>query len=60
VLIDSSLEDGHLTYGEYRLQGATDAEILISAHVCHPSLANDNLSDIAVAFFWPNTCAKDT
>jgi aminopeptidase-like protein len=49
VCIDSSLEDGHLTYGEYFVPGQTDDEILISAHVCHPSLANDNLSGIAVA-----------
>jgi aminopeptidase-like protein len=51
VLIDSSLEDGHLTYGECFIKGATDAEVLISAHICHPSLANDNLSGIAVAAF---------
>jgi aminopeptidase-like protein len=44
VFIDSSLEDGHLTYGEYFFQGERDDEILISTHVCHPSLANDNLS----------------
>jgi aminopeptidase-like protein len=49
VVIDSSLEPGSLTYGEYHLPGASDAEVLISCHVCHPSLANDNLSAIAVA-----------
>lgn len=49
VMIDSSLESGHLTLGEYRIQGETDDEILISCHVCHPSLANDNLSGISVA-----------
>jgi aminopeptidase-like protein len=49
VSIDSTLENGHLTYGEYFLQGETDREVLISAHVCHPSLANDNLSGIALA-----------
>lgn len=49
VCVDSSLESGHLTYGEYVLPGATEAEVLISAHVCHPSLANDNLSSIALA-----------
>ena len=49
VCIDSSLEDGHLTYGEYLLPGETDDEVLVSCHVCHPSLANDNLSGIAVA-----------
>jgi aminopeptidase-like protein len=51
VFIDSSLENGHLTYGEYFLKGQTESEILISAHVCHPSLANDNLSGIALAVF---------
>ena len=49
VCIDSSLEPGHLTYGEYRIQGATDDEVLISTHICHPSLCNDNLSGVATA-----------
>jgi len=49
VCVDSTLELGHLTYGEYRIQGATDDEVLISCHSCHPSLCNDNLSGIAVA-----------
>src|SRR5690606_35224848 len=51
VYIDSSLEPGHLSFGEYVLPGATEEEVLISAHVCHPSLANDNLSGIAVATY---------
>jgi aminopeptidase-like protein len=51
VCIDSSLKEGSLTYGEFRLQGRTDEEVLISAHACHPSLANDNLSGMAVAAF---------
>ena len=49
VCIDSSLEDGHLSYGEYRIPGDCPDEILISCHSCHPSLCNDNLSGIAVA-----------
>jgi aminopeptidase-like protein len=49
VDIDSSRERGSLTYGEFFLPGSTPDEILISVHVCHPSLANDNLSSIAVA-----------
>jgi aminopeptidase-like protein len=48
VLIDSSLADGHLTYGEYVHEGETQDEFLLSAHVCHPSLANDNCSGIAL------------
>ena len=51
VVIDSSLEAGSLTYGECVVPGASDDEILISCHLCHPSLANDNLSGIAVATF---------
>jgi aminopeptidase-like protein len=49
VRIDSTLADGHLTYGEHVIEGQTTDEVLISCHVCHPSLANDNLSGIAVA-----------
>lgn len=51
VCIDSSLEDGHLTYGECYLPGRRSEEVLVSCHVCHPSLANDNLSGIVVATF---------
>jgi aminopeptidase-like protein len=48
VLIDASLEDGNLTYGEYLHKGETTDEFLLSAHVCHPSLANDNCSGVAL------------
>ena len=48
VVIDSTLTDGHLTYGEYLHRGETEDEVLLSAHVCHPSLANDNCSGIAL------------
>jgi len=51
VCIDSSLEDGHLTYGEYLIKGEIEDEFLISCHCCHPSLCNDNLSGIGVATF---------
>ena len=49
VCIDSSLEPGSLTYGECYVPGESSDEILVSCHVCHPSLANDNLSSMAVA-----------
>jgi aminopeptidase-like protein len=49
VVIDSTLAPGSLTYGELLLKGERDDEILISAHACHPSLANDNLSGVALA-----------
>ena len=51
VCIDSTLAPGSLTYGELLLPGETDEEVLISSHICHPSLANDNLSGLAVATF---------
>src|SRR5262245_61029671 len=51
VCIDATLEPGALTYGECYLPGESTDEILISCHVCHPSLANDNLSGIAVAAY---------
>jgi aminopeptidase-like protein len=51
VRIDSTLEDGQLTYGECYLPGRSADEVLISCHACHPSLANDNLSGLAVATF---------
>lgn len=49
VRIDSSLVAGHLTYGEYLLKGQTEEAFLISSHICHPSLADDNLSGIALS-----------
>lgn len=49
VCIDSSLEPGYLTYGEYYLPGNSTDEVLISCHSCHPSLCNDNLSGMALA-----------
>jgi aminopeptidase-like protein len=51
VCIDSSLEDGHLTYGECYLQGRSTEEVLISTYTCHPSLANDNVSGLTIATF---------
>ena len=48
VVIDSSLAPGALTYGECLLPGETTEEVLISTHVCHPSLANDNASGLAL------------
>jgi len=51
VQIDSTLHDGSLTYGEVYIKGKSSQEVLISTHICHPSLCNDNLSGIAVNTF---------
>jgi aminopeptidase-like protein len=51
VVIDSTLEDGSLTFGEYYLRGSSEDEILISSYVCHPSLCDDNLSGVALTAF---------
>ena len=48
VVIDSTLEPGSLTYGECFLPGDREEEVLLTTHVCHPSLANDNLAGIAL------------
>jgi aminopeptidase-like protein len=49
VVIDATLEEGHLTYGQLIIRGASNEEVLLSCHSCHPSLANDNLSGMVVA-----------
>lgn len=48
VCIDADLKDGSLTYGECVIQGTLDQEVVLSCHICHPSLCNDNLSGIAL------------
>jgi glutamate-1-semialdehyde 2,1-aminomutase len=50
VFIDAEHDPcGSLTYGELILPGSSPDEILFTSHVCHPSLANDNLSSVAIA-----------
>lgn len=49
VVIDSSLKNGSLTYGEYFVPGDTTDEVLFFSHICHPSLCNDNLSGAALS-----------
>jgi aminopeptidase-like protein len=48
VCVESTLGPGALTWGEYLIKGETSDEVLLSAHVCHPSLANDNCSGLAL------------
>ncbi len=49
VVIDATLEPGHLTYAEYVLPGAAEDEVLFSTYIDHPSLCNDNLSGVVLA-----------
>lgn len=48
VVIDSKLDNGSLTYGEYLIPGKSEDEILLSCYVCHPSMCNDNLSGVVL------------
>ena len=58
VKIESSIEIGSLTYGEYFIKGNSTDEVLFSCHICHPSLCNDNLSGIAIATFLATELSK--
>jgi aminopeptidase-like protein len=49
VVIDSTLKEGSLTYGECFIAGSRKEEVLISCHACHPSLCNDNLSGVVLS-----------
>ena len=51
VVIDSTLGPGHLSYGDFLLRGEEDKEVLLSTYICHPSMANNEISGIVV------TCA---
>jgi aminopeptidase-like protein len=58
VLIDATLADGSLTSGELRLPGSTEAEFLLSTYICHPALANDNLSGVVLLWALARTLAR--
>jgi aminopeptidase-like protein len=51
VVVDSELKDGHLTYGELLIPGARREEVFFSTCICHPSLANNELSGPVVTAF---------
>ncbi len=48
VVIDASHDDGSMSYGEYLHRGTSESEVLLSSHICHPSMANDNCSGPAL------------
>lgn len=49
VHIDSAFEPGYLCIGEIYLPGKTEEEVLVSTYMCHPVMANDNISGVVVA-----------
>ncbi len=51
VVIKSSFSNGNMNYGELIIKGKTKKEILLSTYICHPSMANNELSGIAVTTF---------
>lgn len=51
VVINSTLFDGELNYGELLIKGKSEEEIFLSTYICHPSMANNELSGPTVVTF---------
>jgi aminopeptidase-like protein len=51
VVIDSTLSDGELNYGELLIKGDTEEEIFFSTYICHPSMGNNEVSGPSVVTY---------
>ena len=51
IVIDTSFKDGNLDYGELLIEGKNREEIFLSTYICHPSMANNELSGPTVLTF---------
>ena len=60
IFINSKFSKGHLNYGELFIKGKSSQEILLSSYVCHPSLANNELSGPTVLKFLSKWLLKRT
>ena len=60
VVVDSSLVEGSLSSGETLIPGASEEEFLISTYICHPALANDNLSGVVMLWALARALARQS
>jgi aminopeptidase-like protein len=58
VCIDAELREGSMPIGELLVRGRSAQEVLISTYLCHPSLANDNLSGVVMTAFLAEALAR--
>ncbi len=58
VVIKSSFENGDIKIGELVLPGESTDTIVLVAHLCHPGMANDDLSGVAVLVNIANSLLK--